>query len=73
MNNPEKLETFGTKDTGRILSKTQHNTKKDEQRGPHQYPGVNPDAFEIIGHRSPIIIFLLHYKQTTFQFQIKLR
>jgi hypothetical protein len=47
MDNPEKLVTLVTQDTGgrQTKQKTQHRKlKKDEQRGPHQKSGVNPGA-----------------------------
>ena len=48
MDNPEKLATFGTKDTGRrqtsnLKSKTQK-TKAMSNNGLHQNPGLNPGA-----------------------------
>ena len=47
IDNPEKLATLVTQDTGgrQTKQKTQHRKlKKDEQRGPHQKSGVNPGA-----------------------------
>jgi hypothetical protein len=37
MDNPEKLATMDTRQTNK--------TKRDEQHGPHQKPGVNSDAY----------------------------
>ena len=44
MDNPEKLATMGTQDTGR--RQATQKTKKDEQHRPHQKPVVNSDARE---------------------------
>jgi hypothetical protein len=45
MNNPEKLATLGTQDTDEDKKEkenhTTQKTKKDEQHGPNQKPGVN--------------------------------
>jgi hypothetical protein len=41
MDNPEKLATMDTQDTRLKTNKT----KRDEQHGSHQKPGVNPDAY----------------------------
>jgi hypothetical protein len=52
MDNPEKLAIFGTQTTGRRQTKRKtkqkHNSEneKDEQRGPHQKPKVNPHGLE---------------------------
>ena len=41
MENPEKLATADTQDTGRIQTKQKHNTEKQtvEQHEPHLKPG----------------------------------
>ena len=47
IDNPEKLATLVTQDTGGRQTKQktqQRKLKKDEQRGPHQKSGVNPGA-----------------------------
>ena len=48
MDNPEKLATLGTQDTGGRQTKQKHITenKKDEQHGIHQKPVVYPCARE---------------------------
>jgi hypothetical protein len=35
MNNPEKLATLGTQDTGKQSKNTTQKTKKDEKHGPY--------------------------------------
>jgi hypothetical protein len=42
MDNQQKLATLGSQDTRR--KNTTQKSKKDEQQGPHQETGVNPDA-----------------------------
>ena len=48
MDNPEKLATFGTKDTGRRQTSNQKSTtqktKTMSNNGLHQKPGLNPGA-----------------------------
>ena len=49
MDNPEKLATLCTQDTGRRQPKLKNitqKTEKDDQHGPHLKPGVNPGAHE---------------------------
>jgi hypothetical protein len=46
MDNPEKMATLGTQETGWRQTKQKHNTDnwKYEEHVPHQQPGVNPGA-----------------------------
>jgi len=60
MVNPEKLATWGmhkTQDEDKQNIKTQHRKQKDEQHGPHQKQGVNPDTHRT-SYKTPAMLLI---------------